>query len=388
MLFTQIIILHSALKPPWEGVVGLILSLIIWIFRIVWLNSQFRRLLQNGNTTIMQLITILIPVYNEEANLTKLHSELSSLCARRLQINVDGRCEEVDMTAFEWEYLFVNDGSSDRSQDILTSLRERDARVNVLNFSRNFGKETALLAGLDFSRGDALIIMDADLQHPVAVIPEMIYWWQHGFDDVYGVRSSRDKDPVIRRLFSKTFYKILQKFSRVDILSNAGDFRLLSRRAVDALISMRESQRYTKGLYCWVGFNKRPVSFEVAERREGKSSFTYSRLFNLAIDGITSYTTSPLRIASVTGILVSILSMIYLVFVICKFFLYGEPVQGYPTLVCLILFIGGVQLLALGIIGEYIGRIFTETKRRPPYIIESFNNRSVIQRADASQPQP
>lgn len=321
----------------------------------------------------MQTITILIPVYNEQANIQRLYDALRSACDSESPVTAEGIEQDVDMAAFDWEYLFVNDGSADGSQEALIALRERDSRVNVLNFSRNFGKETALLAGLDFARGDAVIIMDADLQHPVSVLPEMIYWWQRGFDDVYGVRTSRQKDPWLRRVLSKSFYRVLQKFSRVDILDNAGDFRLLSRRVVDALISMRESQRYTKGLYCWVGFNKRPVAFEVADRHEGKSSFTFSRLFNLAIDGITSYTTSPLRIASVTGIFISFLSMIYLVFVICKYFIYGESVQGYPTLVCLILFLGGVQLLALGIIGEYIGRIFNESKRRPPYIIESLN---------------
>lgn len=323
----------------------------------------------------MEKITIIIPVFNEQGGLVKLYRELSLITKNKSEIKDRDNRFYVDLSQFDWEFLFINDGSTDRSLNKLLELRESDRRINVVNFSRNFGKETALLAGLDFSGGDAVIIMDADLQHPVSVIPEMIYWWRKGYDDVYGQRVNRGKEPFVRKTLSKIYYSILQKFTNVDILSNVGDFRLLSRRAVNALVSMRESQRYTKGLYCWIGFNKKAVNFEVSKRMEGRSSYNYGKLFNLAIDGITSYSTSPLRIASVMGILVSFLSMLYLILVICKYIFYGEAVQGYPTLVCLILFLGGIQLLALGIIGEYVARIFNESKRRPAYIIESVNGR-------------
>lgn len=329
----------------------------------------------------MQTITVLIPVYNEASNLNALYRELSSLVERHWEVRVDGTTHDIDLMTYGWEYLFVNDGSTDASHDLLLKLREKDKRVNIVNFSRNFGKETALLAGMDFASGDAVIIMDADGQDPVEVIPEMIYWWQNGYDDVFGQRISRGKESWLRKSLSLSFYKILQKFSKADILSNAGDFRLLSRRAINAIISMRESQRYTKGLYCWVGFNKKAVMFDRADRNEGNSSFNYGRLFNLAIDGITSYTTSPLRMASLLGFFVSLLSMIYLIFVLCKFFIFGETVRGYPTLVSLILFLGGVQLLSLGIIGEYIGRIYNEAKRRPPYIVESLNDQPVKEKS-------
>lgn len=328
------------------------------------------------------MITILIPVYNEERNLPALYAELVRIAVSRSVVTGEDGPAEVDLSQYDWEFLFVNDGSSDGTLDALMRLRREDRRVNVLNFARNFGKETAMLAGLDFAAGDAVVIMDADLQDPVELIPEMVYWWSRGYDDVYGQRTSRGRESWMRKTLSLTYYRMLQSTTRTDVLQNAGDFRLLSRRAVDALTRLRESQRYTKGLFCWVGFNKKAIPFERGSRTEGKSSFNYLRLFNLAIEGFTSYTTSPLRLASILGITVSLMSMIYLVFVLVKYFVHGEDVQGYPTLVCLILFLGGVQLLALGIIGEYIGRIFNETKHRPPYIVESYNGATPLKSND------
>ena len=321
----------------------------------------------------MLKITILVPVYNESANIKDLHAALCSLASKKIAITAEGTQQEVNPTEYEWEFLFVNDGSRDNSQELLTELRERDPRVNVVCFSRNFGKETALLAGMDFASGDAVIIMDGDLQHPVETIPEMIYWWRRGYDDVYGKRVTRGKEPWLRRRLTRVYYKLLGNASRTPMLPGAGDFRLLSRKAINALTAIRESQRYTKGLYCWVGFNKKAVEFETRDRQAGKSTFNYRALFNLAVDGITSYTTSPLRIASVLGVVVALCAILYLMFVVVKYLIYGESVQGYPTIICLILFLGGVQLLALGIIGEYIGRIFVESKRRPPYVVDSFN---------------
>ncbi len=278
-----------------------------------------------------------------------------------------------DMRAYEWEFLMVNDGSDDATLSALRLQREKDERFSVLNLSRNFGKENALLAGLDYSTGASVIIMDADLQHPVDVIPEMIYWWECGYDDIYARRLSRGSEPAARRLLTKVFYKSLQKMAKLDILPDAGDYRLLDRSAVRALISMRESQRYTKGLYCWIGFRKKGVPFTPQERASGHSSFRYRDLLNLAIEGITSYTTTPLRISAIIGILISFLSFAYLIFILVKTLIWGEEVDGFPTLMCVILLLGGLQLLALGIIGEYIGRIFNETKGRPGYIVESFN---------------
>lgn len=317
----------------------------------------------------MKKISFIIPCHNEEENVVRLHSALERFTQETFEVN-DVR---MDMKNFEWEFLFVNDGSKDDTLRALRNLRREDARVSVLNLSRNFGKESAMLAGLDYASGDAAVIIDADLQHPLEVVPEMIYWWERGYDDVYGERRSRGKESRIRKVLSLSFYRMLGKMSDIDILPNVGDFRLLDRRAIRALTQLRETQRYMKGLYCWVGFNKKAVEFDTADRQIGESNFRLTRLLNLAIEGITSYTTSPLRIATVSGLIVSLCAFIYLIYILVKTLVWGEVVAGFPTLICVILFLGGMQLLALGIIGEYIGRIFNETKGRPPYLIESFN---------------
>lgn len=318
-------------------------------------------------TSHRKKITLLIPAYNEERNISRLINALDTV--------TNEPADRIDPTAFDWEYLFVNDGSTDETFRVLREFRNINPRVNILNLSRNFGKENAMLAGMDYASGDALIIIDADLQDPVNCIPEMIYWWQEGYDDVYGRRRSRGRESWLRKRLSLTFYSILQSAARIEVLQNVGDFRLLDRKVVDAIRSLRETQRYTKGLFCWVGFKKKEVVIERDNRYSGKSSFSYRSLFNLAIEGITSFTTSPLRISSVLGFLVSFAAVIYLVAVLVKTLVWGEPVRGFPTLLCAILLLGGVQLVAIGIIGEYIARIFNETKRRPPYIVESYNEK-------------
>lgn len=313
-----------------------------------------------------KLITILVPAYNEAKNLPLLISVLSEIAEK---INTT--------TNYDWEFLIINDGSPDNTLEVLRELRSKDSRVNYLNLTRNFGKESAMLAGFDYAKGDCVIIMDADLQHPVEAIPLMIHEWENGYDDVYGKRKSRGKESWLRKKLSLTYYSLLQKSTRIDILPNVGDFRLLDRRCINSLKELRETQRYTKGLFCWIGYKKIPVEFESQDRIEGSSSFNFWKLFGLAIDGITGFTISPLRIASIIGIIVSLIAFIYLIIVIAKTIIWGEPVQGYPTLLCVILFLGGCQLLAIGIIGEYIGRIFNETKNRPAYLIESYNEGQV-----------
>lgn len=314
-------------------------------------------------------ITILIPAYNEAGNIPHLIEELDRL--------VKNDCEKVNLNKFEWEFLFVNDGSKDNTLSILVDERRNDTRINIVNLSRNFGKENAMLAGMDYATGDALIIMDADLQDPVDCIPEMIYWWQQGYDDVYGRRKNRGKESWLRKRLSLTFYSLLQNTTRIEILQNVGDFRLLDRRVVDAIRSLRETQRYTKGLFCWVGYKKKEVLFNRDNRSEGKSSFNFKSLFNLAIEGITCFTTSPLRISSVIGFIMSFVSLIYIIWVFVKTLIWGDPVSGFPTLICVILLLGGFQLIALGIIGEYIARIFNETKMRPPYIVDTYNEEKI-----------
>ena len=307
----------------------------------------------------MKKISILIPCYNEEKSLPLLYPELVKL--------MDGN------PAYEWELMFVNDGSADGTLQVLQRLRSQDQRVNYVDLSRNFGKENAMLAGFDHVTGDCMVISDADLQHPPTLIPEMIKWWEQGYDDVYAKRKSRGKESWLRKRLSLEFYKILQRSSRFEVLKNVGDFRLLDRCCINALKSLRESERYTKGMYSWIGFKKKEIEFEQGDRVAGESSWNYRQLFSFAIDGITSFTTAPLRISTVVGFIVSMCAFLYMIYVFFKAVLFGEPVQGYPTLVILILFLGGIQLLSLGIIGEYIGRIYNETKNRPDYIVREFN---------------
>ena len=312
----------------------------------------------------MKKISLLIPCYNEEKTLPMLYPELTKLMEKNNQ--------------YEWEVMFVNDGSVDGTMDELRRLREKDPRINYVDLSRNFGKEIAMLAGFDYVTGNCMIIIDADLQDPPALIPEMLKYWEEGYEDVYAKRKSRGKESWLRKRLSLMFYKLLQSSSRFDVLQNVGDFRLLDRCCINALRRMRESERYTKGMYCWIGFKKKEVEFDRGDRIAGQSSWNYRQLFSLAIDGITSFSNLPLRISTVIGCLVSLLAFIYMLFVYVKALVWGDPVRGYPSMVMLILFLGGIQLLSLGIIGEYIGRIYNETKNRPDYIVREFNDERVL----------
>lgn len=312
----------------------------------------------------MKKISILIPCYNEEKSLPLLYPELVKL--------MEGN------KAYDWELMFVNDGSTDGTLAALQQLRQQDSRVNYVDLSRNFGKEAAMLAGFDYVTGDCMVIIDADLQHPPMLIPEMIKHWEAGYDDVYAKRRSRGKESWLRRRLSLLFYKLLQSSSRFDVLQNVGDFRLLDRKCINALKRMRESERYTKGMYSWIGFNKKEVEFDQGDRLAGDSSWNFRRLFSFALDGITSFTNAPLRISTMMGFVVSVCAFLYMIYVFCKALIYGDPVQGYPTLVILVLFLGGIQLLSLGIIGEYIGRIYNETKNRPDYIVRQFNGEDAL----------
>lgn len=312
----------------------------------------------------MKKVSILIPCYNEEVCLPLLYEQLVKL---------------PDMVSgYDWEFLFVNDGSRDKTLDVLVGLREKDDRVCYVDLSRNFGKEVAMLAGFDYVTGDCMVIMDADLQHPPQVIPEMIEKWETGYDDVYARRITRGKESRLRKKLSLWYYKLLSKSTRVDVLPNVGDFRLLDRSCIDALKQMRESNRYTKGMYCYIGFKKTFVDFEPAERAAGTSTWSYSALFRLAIEGIMSYTTMPLRISTIMGLVVSLVAFIYMVVMIIKTLVVGDPVQGFPTLLTVILFLGGIQLLSLGIIGEYLGRVYVETKSRPVYYAKTYNGEKVV----------
>ncbi len=273
------------------------------------------------------------------------------------------------MPDYRWEVLTVNDGSTDSTLAMLMQMHRRDSRWHYVDLSRNFGKETAMLAGMDYAKGNCVVIMDSDLQHPPEEIPRMISLWEKGYDDVYGVRRQRGREPWIRKKLSLMYYRILQKTTRIPVLQNTGDFRLLDRVCIDALTAMRECQRYTKGLYCQIGFKKASFEFDQQDREAGQTKWNMRSLAGLAVDGVTSYTTAPLRIATVMGLVVSAIAFIYMVWVFAKAAIYGDPQAGFPTIMTVMLFLGGVQLLTLGILGEYVGRIFNEVKHRPPYFV-------------------
>ena len=309
----------------------------------------------------MKKVTILLPAYNEEASFPILEQ-----CMQRVLNENPG---------YEWEFLMVNDGSSDHTLQQMARLHQEDpAHWNYINLSRNYGKELAMMAGFDYVKGDAMIIMDFDMQHPVDVIPEMLHWWEEGYDDVYATRQG-SKESWMKRKTSQWYYKLLQSLTRVPIQKDTGDFRLLDRSCVEALKQMRESERNTKGMYSWIGFRKKGIFYQQQERKEGKSKWSVMSLVNLALNGIMSYTTAPLRLASVLGLVVSLVAFLYLIYIIIVTILYGDPVRGYPTIMVTVLFLGGVQLLSLGILGEYLGRVFNEVKRRPGYFVNSYNGK-------------
>lgn len=306
----------------------------------------------------MKKISILIPAYNEEAVLEALYHRLGKLAN--------------DNKSYDFEFLFVNDGSRDKTLEIIKDFAEKDRRVAYVNFSRNFGKEIAMIAGFDHVTGDATVIIDADLQDPPELIPEMIKYWEEGYDDVYAKRLSREGETWFKKFSSQLFYRILQKSTNIPIQIDTGDFRLLDRRCIETLKQMRESQRYTKGMFSWIGFKKKEITYKRDPRAAGKTKWNYPKLVNFAIDGILSFTTAPLRISTILGMIISFIAFIFVVIVVIKAILFGDAVAGYPSLMAVILFLGGVQLLSLGIIGEYIGRIFNETKHRPLYLVEEY----------------
>jgi polyisoprenyl-phosphate glycosyltransferase len=307
----------------------------------------------------MKKISILIPAYNEAPVLEKLFARLGNLAN--------------DNKNYDFEFLFVNDGSRDKTLEIIKDYADKDSRVAYVNLSRNFGKEIGMIAGLDHVTGDATVIIDADLQDPPELIPEMIKYWEEGYDDVYAKRKSRTGESWLKKATSRQFYRILQRFTHITIQEDTGDFRLLDRRAVEALKQFRESQRYTKGMFSWIGFNKKEILYNRDPRAAGTSGWNYFKLINLAIDGITSFTIAPLRISTILGFIVSFTAFVYLIFLVVRTIFFGTDLGGYPSTMAVILFLGGVQLLSLGIIGEYVGRIFNETKNRPLYLVEEYH---------------
>ena len=315
-----------------------------------------------------KLVSILVPCFNEEASLHQFYDEIKKVMN-----------EEI---TYEWELLFINDGSHDDTLEVIKELYNTDNSISYVDLSRNFGKENAMLAGIDHVKGDCMIIMDADLQDPPELIPDMLRYWEEGYDDVYAKRNSRGEESWLRRRLSMLFYFILDHSTRYEVLRNVGDFRLLDRKCIEALKQLRENERYTKGLFCWIGYKKKEIIFNRGNRIAGSSNWGYHSLFNLAIDGITSFTTAPLRIATVIGLLVAIWALGYMAWIIAKVLIWGDPVQGYPTIMTVMLFLGAIQLIAIGILGEYIARIFNEAKKRPTYLVNEYKGRRYYSQKD------
>ncbi len=311
----------------------------------------------------MKKVSILIPCFNEEQSLPLLYPELKKL--------MDSK------TMYDWEVLFINDGSKDNTLNIIKALRSADCRISYVNLSRNFGKENAMLAGFDYVTGDCMVIMDADLQDPPSLIPQMLEYWEQGYQDIYARRANRGKESWLRKKLSLLFYKILDNSTRFDVLQNVGDFRLLDRQCIDALTQLRESERYTKGMFCWIGYRKKEVVFDRGNRIAGESNWNFWSLFNLAIEGITSFTTAPLRFASIAGFIIAVITFLYALYFLTKTLLIGDPVPGFTTLIVVVLFLGGIQLMAIGVLGEYIGRIFNESKNRPTYLANEYNEERI-----------
>ena len=321
-------------------------------------------------TTTRPVVSVVVPVYNEAGGLAEFHRRLTAV---------------LDDLGESWEVVYVNDGSTDLSLPALERLRAAQAACAVVNLSRNFGKEIAMTAGLDHASGEAVVVIDADLQDPPEVIPDLVAAWRQGWDVVYAQRREREGETWAKKATAHGFYRLMQRMGRVRLPPNTGDFRLMSRRAVEALLQLREHHRFMKGLFAWIGFPSIAVAYDRAPRHEGTSKFNYWKLWNFALEGITSFTVMPLKVATYVGVLVALFAIAFGGQIIVRTLLFGNPVPGYPSLMAVILFMGGAQLVTLGVIGEYLGRIFNETKRRPLYLVERFLPSAVAQSAAESR---
>jgi len=303
------------------------------------------------------LLSVVVPAYNEEEVLPDFHKRISSV---------------LENMSTEAEIVYVNDGSTDNTLAVMQGLQESDPRVAIVDLSRNFGKEIALTAGLDHASGDAVVVIDADLQHPPELIPELVKHWMEGYDVVYAKRFSRSGEGVIKKATTFVFYRLIQMVSRLKIPQDAGDYRLLSRRALESLKQLREQHRFMKGLFAWIGYPQKSVPYRPDPRYSGQTKWNYWTLWNFALEGITSFSIAPLKLATYIGLVTAIVAFIYAGVIVYQTLAYGNPVAGYPSLMVIILFLGGVQLITIGIIGEYLGRMFDETKQRPLYFLKGY----------------
>lgn len=306
----------------------------------------------------MKLLTVIVPCFDEEENIRDFYDEF---------IKNDSFLKERDT---EFEILYVDDGSTDKTVENVKKLASLDERVHLISFSRNFGKEAAIYAGLKWSHGDYVVFMDADLQDPPALLPKMFSYLDEGYDSVATRRVSRKGEPVIRSFFARKFYKIMRKISKTEIVDGARDYRLMKRVVVDAILSMPEYNRFTKGIFGWVGFNTKWIEFENIERKKGETKWSFWKLFVYSLEGITSFSTAPLAFAAFAGVAFCIIAFFAIIFVFVRAMLFGDPTSGWPSMVCIILLVSGVQLFCLGIVGQYLAKTYLEVKARPIYLIK------------------
>ena len=308
----------------------------------------------------MKKITVIVPCYNEEEALHYYYQEMSKVMSL--------------MNTYDFELLFVNDGSRDKTLDIMKELANNDKRIKYISFSRNFGKEAAMYAGFENSTGDYVCLMDADLQDPPKLLPEMVKAIEEeGYDSAATRRVTRKGEPPIRSFFARMFYKIMNKISDTELMDGARDYRLMTRQFVNSLLDMKEYNRFSKGLFGWVGYKTKWIEFENVERVAGETKWSFWKLLVYAVDGAVAFSTAPLAIASVLGMLMLLVSFIFIVFIIIRTLIFGDPVSGWPSLVCIITLIGGIQIFCVGILGEYLSKVYLETKRRPIYIVKDTN---------------
>lgn len=302
-------------------------------------------------------LSVVVPCYDEQDVLPELH--------RRLSLVLDG-------IGVRGEIVYVNDGSRDRTLELMRTLQRNDGRVTVVDLSRNFGKEVALTAGIDHARGDAVVVIDADLQDPPELIPQLVERWREGYDVAYAKRTRREGETLLKRATASMFYRIIRRVSRVQIPEDTGDFRILSRRAVDALRQLREQHRFMKGLFAWIGYRQVAVPYSRDPRFAGETKWNYWKLWNFALEGITGFTIAPLKLATYFGMGAALLAFAFGAYLIVDTLLHGNPIKGYPSLMVVVLFLGGVQLFFVGVLGEYLGRVFNETKGRPLYLVNDY----------------
>ncbi len=306
----------------------------------------------------MKLLSVIVPCYNEQETVEDFYAEF---------LKIEDFFAEKDV---EIEFLFIDDGSKDETAKIVKTLSKKDNRVHLVSFSRNFGKEAAIYAGLEKSKGDYIVLMDADLQDPPALLPEMFEGIKEGYESVATRRISRKGEPIIRSFFAKMFYKLMRKISKADIVDGARDYRLMTRKFVDAVLKIAEYNRFTKGIFGWVGFDTKWIAYENIERKKGNTKWSFWKLLVYSMEGIVGFSTAPLAFASVVGIIFCILAFVFLLFIFGRALIFGDPVAGWPSTVCIILLVSGVQMFCMGIMGQYLAKTYLEVKKRPIYIVK------------------